>query len=810
MQNFIQKYYDQEIFTFTFEGLIADTNDKGKVVKKCIGMPQWKSINKKNFQDYVYDHHRGLAVLTGNMSNITCIDFDIREEYEKLVEKHPELKSYYTVQTNKGFHIYCKYNAEIKTTTNAMNSYSGVDIRNDDAILYAPPTKYKVKDTCAMVEYKFIGGDILEFPDYLFNDLKQNNRKTEETQAKIRPLLQAQQSPPPPPTPPLPPPRDPMDALTDDQIKNNKLKELEKLKILSTCYKRERISNYDSYFKLTMAIKNSFGDMGKFIWDEICSRGDNYDHNKNTEQWYKYTAKTKEDKLLKFGSLVKWAKDDNPTLYNELFGKQIIWDLSEAEYSKALKRVCFDNSHVLFTGKGKEPEGYLYNGVYWVDLSLHNAELKQKHFDNLYKFYTDALEQEKNNLEETTYKSLMGQIKTLNTNKTRTNILKIFQADNYVADVEWNKNKNLFVFENCVYNLETNKFVESNPDEYINTSCGYRYDDRNKNEFEKAKQKIKQFVDSILLENDREYVWTLMGSSVVQSNAEEKAYFLLGIGRNGKGTLIKPFKNSLGKYWGDLNMNYYTTHDKGADTPNQNLYNCRNSRVVSSVEVSDSDSQNRAVKFVSDKFKTLSGNDTIYARELGTKNSAYFQAGKPFIQTNVMPVFTKLDTSLKERIVVINFPYTFKYEDEIDENNITHKLIDVTLKNEFDKEIYKSAMISILFDYYKKYKDLGLIIPQSVKAYTKSYFASSSIKSWIDDNLDPTEHGSIDLKEILRMYEEASDKKMTVKQLKSELEEFGYEVKRGVSGFVLKHWKEKIIDYENEVSIQIDNIEFDE
>jgi phage/plasmid-associated DNA primase len=151
-----------------------------------------------------------------------------------------------------------------------------------------------------------------------------------------------------------------------------------------------------------------------------------------------------------------------------------------------------------------------------------------------------------------------------------------------------------------------------------------------------------------------------MGSSVVQSNAEEKAYFLLGVGRNGKGTLIKPFKNSLGKYWGDLNMNYYTTHDKGADTPNQNLYNCRNSRVVSSVEVSDSDFQNRAVKFVSDKFKTISGNDTIYARELGTKNSAYFQAGKPFIQTNVMPVFTKLDTSLKERIIVINFPYTFK------------------------------------------------------------------------------------------------------------------------------------------------------
>ena len=34
MQNFVQQYYDQGIFTFTFEGITADTNDKGKVVKK--------------------------------------------------------------------------------------------------------------------------------------------------------------------------------------------------------------------------------------------------------------------------------------------------------------------------------------------------------------------------------------------------------------------------------------------------------------------------------------------------------------------------------------------------------------------------------------------------------------------------------------------------------------------------------------------------------------------------------------------------------------------------------------------------------
>ena len=121
-----------------------------------------------------------------------------------------------------------------------------------------------------------------------------------------------------------------------------------------------------------------------------------------------------------------------------------------------------------------------------------------------------------------------------------------------------------------------------------------------------------------------------------------------------------------------------------------------------------------------------------------------------------MPVFTKLDTSLKERIVVINFPYTFK-ESPTEPNK---KPIDNSLKTEFDKEIYKTAMVSLLFEYYKKYKEGGLLIPESVKSYTKTYFASGSIKQWIDENLEQTSRGGIDLKDLLKFYEEATEKRL--------------------------------------------------
>ena len=124
--------------------------------------------------------------------------------------------------------------------------------------------------------------------------------------------------------------------------------------------------------------------------------------------------------------------------------------------------------------------------------------------------------------------------------------------------------------------------------------------------------------------------------------------------------------------------------------------------MFSSVEVGDSNAQNKATKSVCNKFKTISENDIIYARELEEKNVAYFQAGRAFLQTNVMPVFTKLDTSLKDRIVVFKFPYSFK----TNPGPLKHseKLIDMSFKNEFNKNIYKTAMNSLLFEYYKLYK----------------------------------------------------------------------------------------------------------
>lgn len=220
-----------------------------------------------------------------------------------------------------------------------------------------------------------------------------------------------------------------------------------------------------------------------------------------------------------------------------------------------------------------------------------------------------------------------------------------------------------------------------------------------------------------------------------QENLEEKAYFLTGRGRNGKGSLTTLLNNVLGNYWGELNIEYYTNYDKGTNYHQQNLFNCRDARVLNTSEISEENEIGRPVKFLKDKFLRITGQDIISARSCGNKEMAYFKAGKILIQTNTLPCFSKMTLNLRERIIVVSFPYTFTDDDDLIKNqavnNIIYKKKDLSLKEKFDQTNFKNAFIQILFDYYKVYKSEGLIVPMSIKHHTESYFDNSTeIQKW--------------------------------------------------------------------------------
>jgi hypothetical protein len=89
-------------------------------------------------------------------------------------------------------------------------------------------------------------------------------------------------------------------------------------------------------------------------------------------------------------------------------------------------------------------------------------------------------------------------------------------------------------------------------------------------------------------------------------------------------------------------------------------------------------------------------------------------------------------SSCQRRYWFRDFVWSSAKNDELANIKIVNETPQV-LDAEFEKEIYKTAVISILFDYYKKYKAEGLNIPDNIKSHTKTYLASESIKKFIND-----------------------------------------------------------------------------
>lgn len=176
VDTFLKFCLDFKLNGFSFEE-IRTVIDQGKLKKKPIFLPKWKTFNLLNYDTkaHVSANHSAFAILTGKFSNVTVIDFDDIGSYNKMVEDFPQLKNSLTVKTRQGFHIYCKYDKNIIGRTHAFKSYPRVDLRNDSELLFAPPTTYLNCETKILENYTFVHPccEIISIPEELKSDMVQ-------------------------------------------------------------------------------------------------------------------------------------------------------------------------------------------------------------------------------------------------------------------------------------------------------------------------------------------------------------------------------------------------------------------------------------------------------------------------------------------------------------------------------------------------------------------------------------------------------------------------------------------------------------
>lgn len=673
MESYISKYLGENIYIFTLEGIIL--NDKNK--KTLLGMPSWKNINKLNFKEYCFKNHRALAVITGKMSGITCIDFDVKDgycAYNDVINDFPELKECRTVKTQSGgFHIYFKYDKDIKTTTDAFEKYRHIDIRNDDAILFAPPTKvYKNRNVVG--EYQDMGGEINEIPSEMKLLLKQYSKAT-TPKTTIENFIKSEI---------------PLELQVEENIViNDNLEDVEKLLELIGS-KRCKEAVHKLWIEVGQAIKNEFKEDGlKYFVNWTHKHGSENKRKEAIDYYTKYIKYTplKDKKRLSIASLHYWARRDNPIEYDKLFAtnkkdtklfsedqikifklieNNVLETATEFKVAQTIYQL-YGQYHKCINAREKIMYSFNQTNKIWEKnenarifrnlISTNFAEQVIKmneYFDNeLIKYgqHDDRVDLLKMNI-----KISSNLLIRLYQTVFKEHICKEYFDISFDGNFENHINRKenvLSLKDGKIFDMQTCEIKDKTIDDLFTYECDTSYipyDESNENF-----QFVEKYFHDLFCNNGdtTQCVLDIIKSSLI-GKPLRYVFFAVGSGRNGKSLLFKVLKKIFGDAM-DTISKLVMVKQKGnlSSSINSELEKLVKCRVGYISELKDEDELNTT------RIKEITGGDPINYRGLFKGDQTIIPTCNMFCLTNELPAF-KVEKAVCDRI--INIPFYNEFE----------------------------------------------------------------------------------------------------------------------------------------------------
>jgi phage/plasmid-associated DNA primase len=351
------------------------------------------------------------------------------------------------------------------------------------------------------------------------------------------------------------------------------------------------------------------------------------------------------------------------------------------------------------------------------------------------------------------------------------------------TDSKWNECVEYIQFENALLDVVNHRFIQPDPNLYINRCNGVKLLNLSGEELEEAKRKVRDFITDISSnEGNARFLLKFCAARMYLGNREEIALFLTGSGGNGKGSLVAIIEKSFGNEFGILNMAYYTSESRtGAEV---NLYETMGCRIVMSSESCVMS------KFLDGKFKAITGNDTIKCRTNYARKEEKFTMGGVMIQTNNLPKFVgnNIDDALVRRIRVLPFPHKYVNRTPIPETN--EKRANIMLKEWLKSDQAVTAFWHILMEYWPIYQSEGLEMTKEMRIATREYLNEiDEVSAWLRANLKKCSKSVISQRAILQRYNDVAEYKFNDKGFTKKLRSLGYDPVNSKYGYKLHGYK---------------------
>jgi P4 family phage/plasmid primase-like protien len=355
------------------------------------------------------------------------------------------------------------------------------------------------------------------------------------------------------------------------QASNKKLseKELNTVKKLVNLLSKKRASNYNDWIYVGWALYNIDASSLLPTFKEFSKKSpEDYDEYGCDKVW-----KTAKLSNLTIGSLHTWAQQDDKNGYLEVIKEdmgELLKDAETGNHDDIAKLVYEIYKYNYICVSIKSNQWYEFQKHKWVP--VENAyTLSNKLSDHVTKFFlrlrngllTIAQNQDGEDYDNTMKKveRLKKIVDKLKNQSFKNQVISACACRFYDKQFEekLNNNKDIFAFENGVFDLKESKFRDGLPDDMVSITCGYEYKDFKKNSPEIME--VLHYWNIIQTEEDiREYTLTNLATFTDGHARNQKFHIWTGTGCHVENTKILMADGSY-KMVQDISFNDYIMGD---------------------------------------------------------------------------------------------------------------------------------------------------------------------------------------------------------------------------------------------------------
>ena len=545
---------------------------------------------------------------------------------------------------------------------------------------------------------------------------------------------------------------------------------------------------YDNWLKVMFSIADlcnnndtSTKDKLFFIFDEWSKGAQNYDYNKNKEQFINVKPITGQPKIT-VRTLLHLSRENNEIEHKKILTKYSLIKLDNQKVEngnvkEALEKITLSHSNIANFIYNRNPNKYIfrkslnknehgtyyffkeYEGNYIIEGSANTPSQGLTFvMDELEEFKKYANEQITSISDDIEAKQLQAlRLKYSNNTVVFGNldfsakILKLL-AEKYETNDKIEElidaSPFLIPFNNCVYDFRIKQFRKIKKDDYIKTRISYNIDTElieGKKKLENYDYKgIYDFIYSIF-EDDEKVKYILMVNASKLITGYEYAYFNLGCGGNGKGLLDYLLEQALGPLHYNAPSNFLSARANAEiDTSLTAIPRCVRNIVVKEVV----EEQQNKEGIDSEIYKSLTGEKSVIRRTIHSKEMIEIPINFTIdIQSNYNPQI-KPDNGVKRRTRLIRYLLDFVENPKLP----NERKINLSMKDNIDAQFSKLFMLNLIMEANKLFnydEQTGKITrakidePADFLREKEVYFNSNDeLQQFLDETIETTNNNA--------------------------------------------------------------------